>query len=95
MYAETFDADQIEFLFKTATFVPFLMIWATHEIDGWDISFVRPTIIYELVISGIAMSQVLTIPPFTLVFLILVSPAYLIHNKCLSPWVAGLGIEGT
>jgi hypothetical protein len=95
MYAETFNADQIKSLFKIATFVPFLMILATHGIDGWGISFILPTVIHELVICNIAMSQILTIPPFILVFLILVSPAYLIHNRRLSPWVAGLGIEGT
>ncbi|CAG5149390.1 uncharacterized protein ALTATR162_LOCUS2358 [Alternaria atra] len=95
MYAETFNADQIKSLFKIATFVPFLMIWATHGIDGWGISFVLPTVIHELVICNIAISQILTIPPFTLVFLILVSLAYLIHNRRLLPWVAGVGIEGT
>ena len=95
MHAETFDADQIKSLFKITTFVLFLMIWATHGIDGWVIPFVLSTVIYKLVICNIAMSQILTIPPFILVFLILVSPAYLIHNRRLSPWVAGLGIEGT
>jgi hypothetical protein len=32
-------------------------------------------------------------PPFTLVFVILLSLAFLIHTRRLSPWVAGLGVE--
>jgi len=32
-------------------------------------------------------------PPFTLVFVILHSLAFLIHTRRLSPWVAGLGVE--
>lgn len=34
-------------------------------------------------------------PPFTLVFVILLSLAFLIHTRRLSPWVAGLGVETT
>jgi hypothetical protein len=93
MSAKTFDMDQIKETFQSPTFVPFLMIWVTHGIGGWGISFVLPTVIYELGISNTAMSQVLTIPPFTLVFLILCGLAYFIHKKRLSPWVAGLGVE--
>ncbi|CAN9299545.1 unnamed protein product [Alternaria alternata] len=94
MRAKTFDTDQVKSLFKSATFFPFLMIWTTHGIGGWGISFVLPTVIYELGISNTAVSQVLTIPPFALVFLILMSLAYFIHHGYLSPWVAGLGVEG-
>ncbi|RII06208.1 hypothetical protein CUC08_Gglean009423 [Alternaria sp. MG1] len=94
MRAKTFDTDQVKSLFRSATFFPFLMIWTTHGIGGWGISFVLPTVIYELGISNTAVSQVLTIPPFALVFLILMSLAYFIHHGYLSPWVAGLGVEG-
>ncbi|RYN44457.1 hypothetical protein AA0114_g10070 [Alternaria tenuissima] len=94
MRAKTFDTDQVKSLFKSATFFPFLMIWTTHGIGGWGISFVLPTVIYELGISNTAVSQVLTVPPFALVFLILMSLAYFIHHGYLSHWVAGLGVEG-
>jgi hypothetical protein len=60
MAAKTFDLDQIKGLFKSSTFVPFLMIWITHGIGGWGISFVLPTVIYELGISNTAISQVMT-----------------------------------
>ncbi|KAM0283170.1 hypothetical protein ACHAQH_002652 [Verticillium albo-atrum] len=72
------------------------MIWITHGIGGWGISFVVPTVIYELGISNTAISQIMTMPPFTLVFVILLSLAYFIHRGKLSPWVvAGLGVEIT
>lgn len=60
MKAKTFNFDQVKSLFKDPTFVPFLMIWITHGIGGWGISFVLPTVIYELGISNTAISQVMT-----------------------------------
>ncbi|KAJ4360923.1 uncharacterized protein N0V89_001492 [Didymosphaeria variabile] len=95
MQAKTFNREQAVSLFKDPTFVPFLMIWITHGIGGWGISFVLPTVIYELGISDTAISQVMTMPPFTLVFVILCSLAYLIHTGRLSPWIAGLAVEVT
>jgi MFS transporter, ACS family, DAL5 transporter family protein len=95
MKANTFNLEQVKELFRDPSFVPFLMIWITHGIGGWGISFVLPTVIYELGISdtGTAISQVMTMPPFTLVFAILLTLAFLIHHGRLSPWVAGLGVE--
>lgn len=65
MKAKTWDFSQVKSLFKDPTFIPFLMIWITHGIGGWGISFVLPTVIYELGISGTANSQLMTMvsPP--------------------------------
>ncbi|KAF9871430.1 high-affinity nicotinic acid transporter [Colletotrichum karsti] len=93
MKAKTINVEQVKELFRNPTFIPFLMIWITHGIGGWGISFVLPTVIYELGISNTAISQVMTMPPFTLVFVILLSLAFLVHTRRLSPWVAGLGLE--
>lgn len=60
MKAKTVNVQQIKDLFGSSTFVPFLMIWITHGIGGWGISFVLPTVIYELGISNTAISQVMT-----------------------------------
>ena len=60
MNAKTWDFSQVKSLFKDPTFIPFLMIWITHGIGGWGISFVLPTVIYELGISGTANSQLMT-----------------------------------
>ncbi|KAF4912802.1 MFS transporter prlL [Colletotrichum viniferum] len=93
MKAKTINFEQVKELFRSSTFIPFLMIWITHGIGGWGISFVLPTVIYELGISNTAISQVMTMPPFTLVFVILLSLAFLVHTRRLNPWVAGLGLE--
>jgi len=60
MNAKTFSLEQTKSLFKDPTFVPFLLIWITHGIGGWGISFVLPTVIYELGISNTAISQIMT-----------------------------------
>lgn len=60
MGSKTFDLDQIKTMFKSPTFVPFLVIWITHGIGGFGITFVLPTVIYELGISDTAISQLMT-----------------------------------
>lgn len=60
MESKTFDLDQIKAMFKNPTFVPFLIIWITHGIGGFGITFVLPTVIYELGISDTAISQLMT-----------------------------------
>jgi len=60
MNAKTFSVEQMKNLLRDPTFIPFLMIWITHGIGGWGISFVLPTVIYELGISNTAISQVMT-----------------------------------
>lgn len=60
MNSKTFNLEQVKTLFRDPTFIPFLMIWITHGIGGWGITFVLPTVIYELGISNTAISQVMT-----------------------------------
>jgi hypothetical protein len=60
MDAKTFDLKQVKSLLTSPTFIPFLMIWITHGIGGWGISFVLPTVIYDLGISDTAISQIMT-----------------------------------
>ncbi|KAK7737080.1 hypothetical protein SLS63_002871 [Diaporthe eres] len=93
MQSKTFDLDQIKAMFKNPTLVPFLIIWITHGIGGFGITFVLPTVIYELGISDTAISQLMTMPAYAAVFLILLTLGYLTHTKRLSPWVAGIGLE--
>ncbi|KAL2881945.1 hypothetical protein SGCOL_002682 [Colletotrichum sp. CLE4] len=75
MKSNTIDLQQVKSLFRDPTFVPFLMIWITHGIGGWGISFVLPTVIYELGISNTAISQVMTMPPFTYIFVMIATAA--------------------
>lgn len=60
MSSKAFDLSQITALFKNPTFVPFTLIWATHGIGGFGITFVLPTVIDDLGISDTAISQLMT-----------------------------------
>ncbi|KAF2103320.1 MFS general substrate transporter [Rhizodiscina lignyota] len=93
MKSKTFNLEQVKDMFRSPSFIPFTCIWMFHGIGAFGITFVLPTVIYELGISNTAISQVMTMPPSTLNFLFLVIVAYFIHMKKLSPWIAGLGIE--
>lgn len=65
MESKTFETDQIKAMFRNPTFVPFLIIWITHGIGGFGITFVLPTVIYELGISDTAISQLMTMVSMT------------------------------
>lgn len=65
MGSKTFETDQIKAMFENPTFVPFLIIWITHGIGGFGITFVLPTVIYELGISDTAISQLMTMVSMT------------------------------
>ncbi|PSS21951.1 hypothetical protein M430DRAFT_136699 [Amorphotheca resinae ATCC 22711] len=93
MNAKTFNAAQLKELFVDPTLITFLLIWILHGIGGFGISFVLPTVIYELGMTDTARSQLMTMPPYSLVFFILMTLGYLIHTKRLNLWIAGLGIE--
>lgn len=95
MAAKTFDLSEIKALLKSPTWVPFLLIWTTHGIGGFGITFVLPTIIYELGLSGTAVSQLMTMPAYALVFVILLALGYLTHTERLSPWAACIGLEAS
>ena len=94
MNAKTFNSSQVKELFLDPTFVPFLLIWILHGIGGWGISFVLPTVILQSGITGTANTQLMTMPPYTFVFVILLTLGWLIPTKRLSSrGVTGLGIE--
>ncbi|KAL7917147.1 high-affinity nicotinic acid transporter [Trichoderma austrokoningii] len=93
MRGSTWDWNQVKDMLRNPTFVPFLVIWAAHGIGGYGITFILPSVVYELGISNTAIAQLMTMPPYTLVFIILMSIAYLIHTKRVSAWVAALGVE--
>lgn len=47
MTTKTLDVEQVKSLFKNPTFVPFLIIWITHGIGGFGITFILPNVICE------------------------------------------------
>lgn len=60
MSSKAFDLSEIASLFKNPTFIPFTLIWATHGIGGFGITFVLPTVIDDLGMSDTAISQLMT-----------------------------------
>ncbi|CAL5867333.1 uncharacterized protein PFLUO_LOCUS1548 [Penicillium psychrofluorescens] len=93
MKAKTWNFDQLKKAFKDPTFIPFTLIWIGHGIGGFGITFVLPTVIYELGMTDTAISQIMTMPPYTFNFIFLVTIAYFVHKGRLNSWVAALGIE--
>ncbi|KAJ5818726.1 high-affinity nicotinic acid transporter [Penicillium riverlandense] len=93
MKAKTWNFDQLKTAFKDPTFIPFTLIWIGHGIGGFGITFVLPTVIYQLGMTDTAISQIMTMPPYTFNFIFLVTIAYFVHKGRLSSWVAALGIE--
>lgn len=90
---EHFSWAQAKALLKSSSFIPFTLIWITHGIGGWGISFILPSVIYELGMSNTAIAQVMTMPPYTLVFVFLLSLAFLVQKKVINAFVAGLILE--
>lgn len=93
MNSKTIDLHQISALLRDPTLVPFLLIWITHGIGGFGITFVLPNVIYDLGMADTAISQLMTMPAYTAVFAILLTLGGLTHTGRLSPWVAGLILE--
>lgn len=62
MDEKTFSTAQVKTLLKDPTLISFTLLWVMHGIGGWGISFVLPTVIYELGISGAgtAISQLMS-----------------------------------
>ena len=95
MNAKTFSLPQVLALLKDPTFYTFTFLWITHGIGGWGISYVLPTVIYELGIdgAGTAISQLMTMPPSSMSFVMLIILGFLIHRGKLNPWVVGIGCK--
>lgn len=75
MNSKAFDLSQISSLFKSPTFIPFTLIWITHGIGGFGITFVLPNVIYDLGMTDTAISQLMTMVST------IVAKSYLLHYK--------------
>ncbi|BDD63758.1 hypothetical protein MAP00_008621 [Monascus purpureus] len=97
MDEKTFSTAQVKTLLKDPTLISFTLLWVTHGIGGWGISFVLPTVIYELGISGAgtAISQLMSMPPSSLSFVVLVILGYFIHQGKVNVWIAATALELT
>lgn len=64
MGGRTWDWNQVKDMLRNPTFVPFLVIWAAHGIGGYGITFILPSVVYELGISNTAIAQLMTMVSF-------------------------------
>lgn len=81
-----FSRDQIKLLLKDPTFYTYSGIWLFQGLGGWGISFVLPTIIYELGFTDTSKTQLMQLPPSIAGFILLNLLGYLIHERKLKPF---------
>ena len=58
--AKLWDTKQVKSLFKDPTLWSFMALWATSGIGGFGLTWVLPTIIYDMGMTGTAQTQLLT-----------------------------------
>lgn len=65
----------------------------SHSMGGKGVMTVLPTVIYQLGLTGSTLSQLMTMPPYVLGSVVLLSIAYLIQRNKLKSWTAALCLE--
>ncbi|KAK4500084.1 hypothetical protein PRZ48_008270 [Zasmidium cellare] len=91
--ARTWDVEQVKALFKNPTTITFTLIWVCHAIGGWGVSTVLPTVIYELGLTGSAITQLLTMPTYGFGCFCLVVFGWLIQRRIFQPWLTAMCLE--
>ncbi|GAB1206467.1 hypothetical protein APSETT445_005156 [Aspergillus pseudonomiae] len=64
MKAKTFQWEEVKILLRDPTMITFSLLWITHGIGGWGISFVLPTVIYELGMTNTGIAQLMSMSEF-------------------------------
>ncbi|CAK7900292.1 hypothetical protein CAAN3_05S00606 [[Candida] anglica] len=77
----SFSWDQVKELIRQPTFYTYCSIWFFQGVGGWGISFVLPTIVYELGFTGTATTQLMTMPPSFIGFILLNVLGYMLHRR--------------
>lgn len=83
---KTFSWHDIKALLKQPTFYTYTFVWLFQGLGGWGISYVLPTIIYELGFTDTAKTQLMAMPPSITGFVLLNVVANLIQRKILRPF---------
>lgn len=76
-----FNMEQIKELLKDPTFYTYSGIWLFQGLGGWGISFVLPTIVYELGFTDSGKTQLMQLPPSIAGFILLNLLGHLIHKR--------------
>ncbi|KAI5365905.1 Putative major facilitator superfamily, MFS transporter superfamily [Septoria linicola] len=91
--SKTRNTEEVKQIFKDPTSYTYTLLWICHAIGGWGVSKVLPTVIYELGISGSAITQLLTMPTYTLGVIVLIFVGWLIQNHRISSWLTAIAFE--
>ncbi|KAJ3775794.1 major facilitator superfamily domain-containing protein [Lentinula raphanica] len=92
--AKTWDANQVfRLIFRDPTFWTFSATWFCHAIGGFGLSYVLPTVIFELGFTTTALSNVLSMPPSLATFVLLNILGWLVQMRKWNPYMVAIGLE--
>lgn len=77
----SFSWDQVKELLKQPTFYTYCLVWFFQGVGGWGISFVLPSIVYDLGFTKTATTQLMTMPPSIVGFILLNILGGLLHRR--------------
>ncbi|PBK95370.1 MFS general substrate transporter [Armillaria gallica] len=92
---KTWDNGEVLRLLADPTFWTFSAVWFCHAVGGFGLSYVLPTVIYELGFTTTALSNVLSMPPSLSAFVLLNTLGWLIQKRCWNPFRIAMGLEFT
>ncbi|KAK0213261.1 high-affinity nicotinic acid transporter [Desarmillaria ectypa] len=92
---KTWDKGEVLKLFADPTFWTFSVVWFCHAIGGFGLSYVLPTVIYQLGFTTTALSNVLSMPPSLSAFVLLNTLGWLIQKRFWNPFRIAIGLEFT
>ncbi|KAG7446707.1 MFS general substrate transporter [Guyanagaster necrorhizus] len=92
---KTWDREEVLRLLVDPTFWTFSAVWFCHAVGGFGLSYVLPTVIYELGFTTTALSNVLSMPPSLSAFALLNTLGWLIQKRFWNPFRIAIGLEFT
>ncbi|KAG6841789.1 hypothetical protein C0991_006673 [Blastosporella zonata] len=84
--AKTWDWHQVIALFKDPTFWTWTLLWFFHAVGGFGLSYALPTVIFQLGFTTSALSNVLSMPPSSLTFIVLNTLGWLVQSRNYNPF---------
>ncbi|PVI00190.1 retrograde regulation protein 2 [Periconia macrospinosa] len=89
------DWESLKVLGKDPTLYTFSLYWICHGIGGFGINFALPTVVYQLGFTTTAKSQLMNMPPYVAVFLLLNTLGFMLQRKWIRPWTTAVALEST
>ncbi|EXJ77325.1 hypothetical protein A1O3_09551 [Capronia epimyces CBS 606.96] len=90
--AKFWDKNGLKKLLRDPTHWCFLSIWTFGGIGGFGVTAVLPNIIYDMGLTGTAQTQLMTMPPYGLAWILVVVFGYFINKKKISAFAVAFGM---